>query len=135
MNRLLDLVYPRRCLFCDKIQSFGEWSLLCDVCRNQAVYVGNNIGEKINIHHVDECYSVFVYEKPVSGAILAMKFNNRPDKGVGFGDLLAEYVKMHVPGYREGVVADVLIEKKRKKQRRYNQSTIMAATHGQESER
>ena len=126
MSWLLDLIYPRRCLFCDCVQPVSDHGLLCDLCRNQAVYVGKAIDNKVNIRYVDECYSLFVYEKPVSDAILALKFSNRPDKGVGFGTLLAEYAKINIPEYKEAVVVDVPLGKKRKKERRYNQSTIMA---------
>lgn len=126
MNCLLDFLYPRRCLFCDCILSVGDQGLLCDLCRNNVVYVSKAIDNKMNLRHVDECYSLFVYDKPVSSAILALKFNSRPDKAVGFGTLLAEYARINIPEYKEAVVVDVPLGKKRKKERRYNQSTIMA---------
>jgi ComF family protein len=123
---LLDFIYPKRCLLCDELYDTDYTGILCDDCRTQKIHYNRIVERKINLHYVDECHGLFLYEEPVSRAIVALKFNNRPDKGKGFGSLMAEYVKRNIPEYKQAVITDVPLGKKRKRERRYNQSSILA---------
>ncbi len=123
---LINLIYPKRCLFCDELLNIDHQGTICDKCIHKPIYIyGKLHGKAINM--VEEVYCLYLYEKPVSDAILSLKFGNRPDKGVGFGILLAECIRINLPNLENVVPVAVPLGQKRKRERRYNQSDIIAA--------
>lgn len=122
INSILDLIYFKEgfCLSCGN-ELFTEKSLCNDCIKRLNLCVEKfNIGE----HKEIKCYTCSIYSKTIKKLILKLKYKN----GFSQGELLSSYIYRLV--LREKLNFDMITfvpsSRKRKRERGYNQSEILA---------
>lgn len=125
-HRLLDLIYPPKCVFCGKLLQENETDL-CRKCRFSLPESSDKpqIGEFFT-----KCWSVYEYDEAVRESVLRYKFSGMQQYSVAYGRLIA--MKL----LRENVKFDVLswvpISEKRRRKRGYDQGRLLAEAVGKE---
>lgn len=119
---LLDLIYPPKCAFCGKLLGKDE-SDLCGKCRKALPEVGGSIKRGENFR---QCWSVYDYVGFVAESVRRFKFSGMQQYAQVYGRLIAMNL------LRNKVCFDVLtwvpISKKRRRQRGYEQTYLIAKT-------
>ncbi len=127
MGSLLNLLFPRKCVLCQRVLSRNEESL-CTVCRCQVL--PRTMGKR-KLPHIKHWYSLWDYQGIVPESIHRFKFGVRQSYAVEYAKLLAEQLE-----YIEFPDADYItwvpISKKRKRIRGYDQSFLLADALSQE---
>ena len=82
---MMDLIFPRKCLFCEKILSKQELDL-CESCREDAEIFPD---VKNSLSFVAGWCAIWYYKGNVRQGILRYKFYGRRNRGKNFGRLLA----------------------------------------------
>lgn len=140
VNEFLDILktvfYPNRCAGCGKVIPFGGY--WCENCENDISVIlqpicskcGNEL-EKCDCknEHVfswDAVVAPFYYEGSVRSAIHRFKFRNHPKLSFMFANAMSESVKSMEDVEKIDVIACVPMVEKKKKERGYNQSELLA---------
>ncbi|MFH1662807.1 MAG: ComF family protein [Chloroflexota bacterium] len=134
----LDLLFPCRCLGCDR-----EGSLLCPSCRQKLPAITSSICPRCGMpqtnsvlcpacsshkHDVDGIRSLFRFEGIIRQAIHQLKYKNLRAIVEPLAGLLGNYLTTHpIPG--EALVP-VPLHRRRLKERGYNQSELLARELG-----
>ena len=124
-KRLLNLLFPPRCVFCSKIIKAGREEI-CPDCNRSLPWAG------ITVKHGDfheGVVSSLRYEDNVRAAVLRYKFNGHYWLGDVFGELMSETVNMQLSG-RFDIITWAPISKKRLRERTYDQSELLAREVG-----
>ena len=120
--RLLDslaaLLFPPHCAFCGKVGVRG----VCSDCEKTLPYCKTPFHERAEI---GACLAPLRYEGAVREALLAYKFHESQSRCTGFGDILAQSVAEHFGGQFD-LVTFVPVSKKRRRERGYDQSYLLA---------
>ena len=79
LSLIIDLLYPKHCRFCNKVIGFSR----CIECEEKVAELKRPIGLPLqrqarNMDCLAFVFSPYNYEKPVSEAILRLKFSNKP---------------------------------------------------------
>lgn len=132
---LLDLLYPRKCALCRRILSKDE----TDYCRKCRVDTPLFPIREKNIHpsgksklrFLDSVTAVWYYKGNVREAILRLKFHNALFLAEPLGRSLASRVQQtHPEGFE--LLTWVPVSAKRRRQRGYDQSELLARAVGAE---
>ena len=120
--RLLDslaaLLFPPHCAFCGKVGVRG----VCSECEKALPYCKTPLHERAGI---GACLAPLKYEGIVREALLSYKFHASQSRCTGFGDLLAQAAAEHFGGQFD-LVTFVPVSKKRRRERGYDQSFLLA---------
>ena len=116
---MLDLLFPRRCPFCDRIT--GK-ELRCNRCAHTLSETGPRAVTEENF---GRCASPFYYEGAVRKALLEFKFQGRTGVAENFGLLMAECAAEWYSGEFD-TVTWVPVSRKRRRKRGYDQSFYLA---------
>ena len=127
LDRVLDLLYPRRCMFCRRIMD-REPGILCQACRNSLPppVKGKKRGE-----FYKRCVSVCSYEDQVRSSIIRYKFSGCSFYAGVYGALLAEEIRRELAGEFD-CITYVPISRKRLRRRGYDQARLLAEAVGRE---
>lgn len=119
LDRLRDLLFPPRCVFCRKILKDG---LLCPDCRDKLPRCGRVItrGEFFS-----KCCAPLFYTGSVRDALLRYKFNGRRGYAALFAQLMAESVGEELAGEYD-IVTWVPVSARRLHERGYDQAELLA---------
>lgn len=139
---LLHLLYPVRCMVCGQVTESKEG--ICRECRKKLSYVSEpsckKCGKSLGKEWIEYCYdckkkthrytqgkAVWNYEGEIKQSLFALKFQNKRDYGRIMGEELARIYGDWI--YAKGIEAIVAIplHKKRRRQRGFNQSEVIAA--------
>lgn len=122
INRILDLIYPRKCVFCGKVIDKGN---ICKSCSMLLPYTkGDGASQKLPF--IAQCLSPLYYDDIVRDAFLRYKFNGVQSYAVCFGKIMAECVQNNLDCSAVDVISCVPLSKKRQRRRGYNQSELLA---------
>lgn len=117
LDWLLDLIFPPRCPFCEKLLQLEETGI-CRKCRSALPET-----EKSHGMFYGNCWSVLPYIAPYDESLRRYKFRGRRYYAESYGELLAMML------LRENVEFDVLtwapVSKKRKKERGFDQAEVL----------
>ena len=120
IRRVLEWLFPRKCVLCRKILP-NEETDLCRACRaHQPEYP---YGKK-KVPHIHDMTALWIYEGDVRKSIHRYKFNGARHYAEVYGRLLAMRIQRELP-YVE-VVTWVPVSRKRKRQRGYDQVELLA---------
>ena len=134
-SRLLDLISPRQCVICRGRLSITERAL-CSSCylhlprtTYQFTPYDNPMAQLFwGLAPISRAAALFFYEPHAEAAqlIYDLKYADRPDIGEDIGRMMAE--EMQMADYFAGVdiIIPVPLSSKRKRQRGYNQSQMIA---------
>lgn len=121
---LLDILFPPRCLFCQKILPFGAHGM-CDDCRQTLQILDTPKRGDFFL----KCHAPLPYEGLIREAIHRYKFGGRRDYAPELGKLMAECVRENLAGQFD-VVTYVPVSMERRKERGYDQTELLAGEMG-----
>ena len=124
-SKLLDILFPPRCIFCNEIVPMG--SCICKKCDDKIFLLDDIQTAKVeneSFHGI--CIAPYLYEDKIQKLIVNFKFYHKPQYGTFFGNKLAEAVCDKGMEPMCEVVVSVPISKERLKERGYNQSELIA---------
>ena len=115
---LASLLFPPRCAFCGRLGVRG----VCSECEKALPYCKTPLHERAEI---GACLAPLKYDGIVRDALLSYKFHGSQSRCAGFGDILAQAAAEHFGGEFD-LVTYVPVSKKRKQERGYDQSYLLA---------
>ena len=118
LRSLATLLFPPHCAFCGKVGVQG----VCPACEKTLPYCKTPFHERAEI---GACLAPLKYEGIVRDALLNYKFHGSQSRCTGFGDLLAQAAAEHFGGQFD-LVTFVPVSKKRRRERGYDQSYLLA---------
>lgn len=121
---LLDLIFPPKCTFCTKILEHPG-DLMCPDCQRTLPWLVGTRAEK-RVEFVETCVSALRYQERVKQSIHRFKFTGRSWYAKTYGVLTAQCVHDHLNGAYD-VISWVPVSKKRKRERGYDQSFLLAS--------
>ena len=121
--KLLDLLFPPKCVFCGKILVSGQ-QYLCSACRKELPWLEGAAAEQTG-EFFSLCAAPLRYQDNVRHSVLRYKFYGHREYHVAYGKLVAQYVKDHLAG-RYDMISWVPLSQKRKKERGYDQAFLLA---------
>lgn len=127
MNRfcsaLLDLLFPPRCPFCQKLLAKGEAGL-CNLCQKDLPWLMGAEGEqKGEFYKV--CVSPLRYQGEVRASIHRYKFGGSRAYGTLYGTLVAQCVADRLAGEYD-LITWVPLSARRRRARGYDQAHLLA---------
>ncbi len=122
MINLLELVYPNVCGFCNKICK----NELCNRCKNKIKKYEINIIIKPQNRYFEELISIFKYEGIFREKIIQYKFGDKAYMNNTFAKIILKNEKICGLLKKYDIIIPVPIHKKRKAQRGYNQTQLIA---------
>ena len=125
--RILNLLYPPRCVLCRKLLKKEETDL-CTACRCEAPFFPDT---KRQLQFLDSFAAVWYYESSVRGSLLRFKFRGARGYAASYGRLLAMRL---LEQYPEGfdVLTWIPVSRLRKLRRGYDQVEVLARAVGRE---
>ena len=118
-QRLLDLIFPPKCVFCGRLAADG----LCAACESVLPWTGaqaSRTGADFGV-----CAAPLWYEGAVRDSLLRYKFSGRACYAETYGRLLAGCAAAELSG-RFDTVTWVPVSRKRMRQRGYDQAELLA---------
>lgn len=144
-ERILDLLFPRRCPVCDKpVKPFGK--LICETCRHEPVYIRGpkcmKCGKALNREETEYCgdcrkirheydtgRAVFSYGS-VSDAIYRFKYRGRQEYADYFAACMEKSLGSWLRENHVQALVPVPIHAGRRRMRGYNQAELLAKRLG-----
>lgn len=143
MKNILDVIFPKRCIFCEKALAIGEKERVCAECSKRMIYTSEpycmKCGKELENtekeycsdcekrqHIYDRGVSVFRYGDDVRKAILRLKYSNRRENGKYFGSVMAKKYGQLIRQWNAEAIIPVPIHSSRRRKRGYNQAEIIA---------
>ncbi len=121
-EQLLNLIYPQVCGICGK----GKNTYLCKKCENKLKTIAIFGKDEYLDKYFENHYYIFKYDNLIRNLIIDYKFNEKPYLYRSFLEFLNKYQKKYVQFEIYDIIIPVPISKKRKKERGYNQSLLIA---------
>ncbi len=126
-ERVLDLLFPPKCPFCQKILEEPR-APLCPECRPKLPWLEGKAGER-RIDFADGCYSPLAYRDGVPQAVHRYKFSRVRALGKPFGALMAQCLGGRLEE-RADLICWAPLSKKRLRERGFDQAGLMAREVG-----
>ena len=122
-DALLDLLFPPRCPFCDRLLPEGERDI-CHVCQPVLPWTDPGKAEPAG-EFVDKCVSPLWYRDPVRASFHRYKFGGCRDYAPVYAALMAQCVRDRLAGEYD-LLTYVPLSRKRRRQRGYDQVRLLA---------
>lgn len=135
----MDFLYPNTCCFCGKVSKKS----LCPRCEKEVTYITEprckKCGKPIRINEAEYCLdckekdfayeqgkSVWLHEGKVRWSIYQFKYRNRRIYGTFYAKEMLRLYGEKIREWKIDMIVPVPLHRKRKRQRGYNQSEILA---------
>ncbi len=130
-NIILNLIFPPKCIFCNKILKINSEYDSCYECYNNIPFITNsNDRENKEIYtggqHYDTLICVSDYSGNIKDALIRYKFFNRPSYSKTFANLLIEKIKSSNILNEIDLIISVPLYYKKMVTRGYNQSFLIS---------
>ena len=119
-RKLLNVIYPKRCLFCEKVIRFEE--NVCPECQKKF----NDITYHTFAKGGYPCTSAVPYNDIFAGAILKFKFAGKKQYSSQIALIIAEAIEKELSEKHFDVITFVPMHKKNLRKRGYNQCELLA---------
>lgn len=147
---LLHLLYPVRCPICDGLVHVAPWEdryPICEACKKRVEYVREpsckRCGKPITDERGEFCgdcqhkshafaqgKALLVYRGDAKQSIYRLKYSNRREYGLSFGQELARAYGGWIQGRGIDMVIPIPLHKRKLRERGYNQAGIIARELG-----
>lgn len=117
---LFQILYPKQCLICGKL----EQDIICSKCNN-ALKIEAKI-ERYNNKSFNKHLYIFKYEGKIRNLIIDYKFNDKPYLNEVFVKIILKNEKICRKIEKYDIIIPVPIHRRRKSERGYNQSELIA---------
>ena len=127
LKRLWNLLFPPKCILCNRILK-AEESDLCKECRKNQPLYGKH---KIKLSFLAPWTGLWYYKENVRSSILRYKFSGRRSYGTAYGRLLA--MKLLEENWDDlDVLTWIPISRQRKRRRGYDQVQVLGTVVARE---
>jgi ComF family protein len=142
LRKILGIIYPERCVFCDKILSAKE-KYLCDECIHKFKFIKDRTcircGRVLHSRYetlchecasgnfvFDEAFAPFKYTGEVKNSILNLKYKGRAQNAGFYAKCIWKYGKERITNWNPDIIIAVPIHYSRLATRGYNQAELIA---------
>lgn len=125
----LDLLFPPKCPFCQKILEEPR-APVCPDCQRKLPWLEGKRGER-RVDFAQNCFSPLAYRDGVPGAVRRMKFSRVRAYARPFGQLMAQCLLDHLEE-RPGALTWVPLSGQRLRERGFDQAELMARAAAEE---
>ncbi len=149
VSKILDLLYPKRCVFCDEILENENNSFFCDECISRAKFISSNrcskCGKalkkdlklcddcKYTLHFYNEGRSLLSYSEEVKDVVIGLKQREKLGLAYSIGSLMADFYKSEIR-WEIDVVTAVPMHYKDFEKRGFNQSELIGKEFSKKTE-
>ena len=126
-ERVLDLLFPPKCPFCQKILD-NPRAPVCPVCQPELPWLEGKAAER-RVDFANGCFSPLAYRDMVPGAVHRYKFSRVRALGRPFAALMAQCLEDHLP-QRAGLICWAPLSRERLRERGFDQAELMAREVG-----
>jgi ComF family protein len=130
-EKILDIIFPPKCIFCNKILNYGVKSSICENCNLKIPFLN---GRDINLiktnNYFDDIICVCEYSGIIKEALIKYKFFNRPSFGRTFAKLIYDKIKGMTDWEKVDIIIGVPLHRKKEKKRGYNQAHLISKQLG-----
>ncbi len=144
-RKLLDILYPPRCPFCDRVTATQQE--ICLKCRTKIRKITEPLckkcGKPLDNERMEYCMdcqksqpafvqgkALWIYEKKVKNSIYRFKYQNKREYAFVYAKELAETCGEWIRRKQIDLIVPVPLHKERKRSRGYNQAEILAKELG-----
>ncbi len=120
---ILDLLFPPRCIFCQKLLKTGEQGI-CSQCQTEVPWIVGKEAEQ-KFEFVSNCVSPLLFQGNVRESIHRYKFNDHCGYAKVYGKLIAQSVSDHLSDTFD-LITWVPLSRKRLRKRGYDQAELLA---------
>lgn len=147
IETFFDILYPRRCPVCHDI-AVPRGHRICITCRDKLKPITGPRCYKCSkpltrgeqeyckncktTHHFDQGLGIFSYGSVLRESMFQLKYGNRQEYGVFYGQLAAYYSKNQIRCWNPQIIIPIPLHKKKMTKRGYNQAEIIASALGKE---
>ena len=139
MNRIIDLLFPGHCIFCDRLLPWGQRSQICEDCHveewlwngfrckicSRPVKMQGSVCRSCLVHQIRiPGFSLFPYRGEVKSSIYRFKYEGQRIYGIEYANLLYRYAGKQLEG--AAALIPIPVHRKRLRKRGYNQAKVMA---------
>lgn len=122
LNKIAELLYPWRCVFCDRVLKDTD---ICIECGKNLPYTkGDSIYQKLPF--IEKCVSPLYYRDRVRDAVHRYKFYGCRAYSRRFGAMMAKCVENNLDCGGIDVISWIPLSKKRLRKRGYDQARLLA---------
>ena len=143
LTKILDLIYPITCPFCNKISKEG----ICSTCRKTVKTIEEprcfSCGKPVKTMETEYCYdcqksnpafdqgkSLYLHQEKVVDALYGLKFFNQRINGKLLGEELARHFSMEIKRWRIEEIVPIPMHHSKQRRRGFNQSEVIAGGLG-----
>lgn len=126
-NQLLDLLFPPKCPFCQKILD-NPRAALCPSCQPRLPWLEGKAAQR-SVDFADRCFSPLAYRDGVPDAIHRYKFHRVRALGTPFAVLMAQCLRDQLPQGAD-LICWAPLSKQRLRERGFDQAERMAREVG-----
>ena len=120
-NAVLDLLYPRRCVFCHKL--IEKEDALCPDCRRKYSIMSSERHIR-KIPGTAGCFAPFLYEGDVRASLLRYKFQGQSGYAKVYGEFLSKCIDENAISC--DIITWVPLSRRRLRSRGYDQARLLA---------
>lgn len=130
-ERILNLIFPPKCIFCNKILNFGAKLYICEDCHTKIPYMKNGSIKHIKANnYYDDIICICEYSGIIKEALIRYKFFNRPSFGRTFAQLVYDRINEMPDWGKVDIIISVPLHRKKEQKRGYNQSHLISKQLG-----
>lgn len=126
-ERILDLLFPPKCPFCQRILDEPR-APVCPACRPGLPWLEGKAGER-RVDFADGCFSPLAYRDPVPGAVHRYKFSRVRAVGNPLAALMAKCLEERLPQGAD-LICWAPLSRKRRRKRGFDQGELLAREVG-----
>lgn len=126
LYKLLDLLFPRKCVLCKRLLTEDE----TDLCHSCRIETPEFTKSKKSVSFVARWFAVWYYKGDVRKSLLRFKFGNRRSYAISYGKLLA--MKIHENFENFDILTGIPTGFLRKFKRGYDHVNLIAQATAQE---
>ncbi|HOQ37964.1 MAG TPA: ComF family protein [Acetivibrio sp.] len=127
LKRLLNLIFPPKCIFCNKILYLNTDIYICKECFSKIEFrEGGSIKSGTGDDYFDSIVCVCEYTGIVKDAVKRFKFSNKPAYYRAFARLLSQKIKETMDYRLFDAIISVPLHPVRERTRGYNQSFLIS---------
>lgn len=135
LNKIINIIYPPKCIFCQQVLSHDVAMQICSVCHSglpfaQASFFATSQEDGGN--YCDGAVSVFQYTGVVKESLIRFKFYNEPSYYRTYAKLIADKLVRMTEIKQYHMVMSVPLHKHKEFSRGYNQAYLISKELGRE---
>lgn len=130
LNRIINLIFPPKCIFCESIVNLSSFISICEDCYKKIPFSHQEYTELSNEYPYTSFHIKLVclceYEGIIKQSLIRYKFMNKQSYNRTFGIMLAEKIKKMTSCRNFDIIVSVPLHKTKERLRGYNQAYLIA---------